>query len=255
LDSLIHQLDAWLIALVFAGAMLAFWGLGWCLGRWSLTESDQDPEVKYTDASMALLGLLLAFTFAMALGRHDHRRLMVVAESNAIGDFYTCASLLREPHRSALQAVIRDYAQTQHEALSRFQSKAQQQTAARRSQEMQGRMTELVDHAVAENTPIAICLTNTLNNLTSASASRLAAYEEILPWSVQLLLLLGAVIPSFLMGKKQGASRSACLAGTLSFVVLVALVVFVIHDLDQPSRGLITVNRESFERLIPSIAK
>ena len=55
---------------------------------------------------MALLGLLLAFTFAMALNWHDSRHGAVVADSNAIADFYTCATLLTEPIRPKLQAVI-----------------------------------------------------------------------------------------------------------------------------------------------------
>jgi Mg2+/citrate symporter len=209
--------------------------------------------MKFTDASMAILGLLLAFTFAMALGRHDQRRLAVVEESNAIGDFYTCASLLNEPHRNALQSVIRDYARNELNALSELLSTEETQRAILRSQEMHGRMTDIVARTIADGTPIAVSLTNTLNEVTSANASRLAAYEAILPWSVQLLLLLAAVVPAFLMGKQQGASQKARLSGTLSFVVLVALVIFVIMDLNQPRRGLVTVRYDCFVRLIHSM--
>jgi len=249
---MLHHIDAWMAALIFAAAMLAGWGIGWWRGRQSVPEPAQAPGIKFTDASMALLGLLLAFTFAMTLGRHDQRRLTVVAESNAIGDFYTCASLLKEPHRSALQAVIRDYARHELDGLSQYQRAVQQRELAQQGAEMHGRMTDLAARAVADGTPIAICLTNTLNGVTSAAASRLASYEEILPWSIKLLLLLGAVVPSLLMGKHQGATREVCLPGTLSFIILVTFAVFVTLDLDQPVRGLITVNREPFDRLIQS---
>jgi hypothetical protein len=33
----------------------------------------------------------------MPLGKHDQRRMMVVADSTAFGYLYTCASLLKEP--------------------------------------------------------------------------------------------------------------------------------------------------------------
>ncbi len=66
---------------------------------------------KFDDASLALLGLLLAFTFGVSISKHDQRRLAVVADSNAIGDFYTCASLIKEPTRTKLQTVIREYAE------------------------------------------------------------------------------------------------------------------------------------------------
>ena len=62
---MIYRLDAWAVALVFAGTMLAFWEFGWRWGRRFPPESGQAPGMKFTDASMALLGLLLAFTFAM----------------------------------------------------------------------------------------------------------------------------------------------------------------------------------------------
>jgi len=211
--------------------------------------------MKFTDASLAILGLLLAFTFAMAVGRHDQRRLAVVAESNAIGDFYTCATLLKEPHRSALQEVIRDYAQNEFGALSRFLLPSEQNKVTSRSQEMHNRMTGIVAQALAEGTPIAMNLTGTLNGVTSANASRLAAYEETLPWSVQFLLLLSAIVPSFLMGKQQAAAQKTRVSGTLSFVVLVILVIFVIMDLNQPRRGLILVNRDSFVRLIQTMTQ
>jgi hypothetical protein len=60
----------------------------------------EDLRIQFTDASMALLGLLLAFTFSLSLARHDQRRLAAIADGNSIGDFYTCATLLKEPGRS-----------------------------------------------------------------------------------------------------------------------------------------------------------
>jgi hypothetical protein len=111
MDSFIQRVDAWVIALAFAVAMFTCWTLGWRRGRRFPLVPGEDPGTKFIDAGLALLGLLLAFTFSMSLGRHDQRRHAEVAESNAIGDFYTCASLLKEPHRSRLQNVIREYAQ------------------------------------------------------------------------------------------------------------------------------------------------
>src|SRR5512136_1633422 len=129
LAMLIHQVDAWIVALGFLVAMLVFWGIGRRSGRRFPPDAGQDPGMKFTEASMAILGLLLAFTFAMSVGRHDHRRLTVVEESNAIGDFYTCATLLKEPHRAALQSVIREYARNELLVLSQFLPNEEQQTA------------------------------------------------------------------------------------------------------------------------------
>src|SRR5271155_5321847 len=154
MDSIFEQIDAWLIALLFAGTMFGCWGLGWRRGCSEPLEPGEDPGDKFIDGGLALLGLLLAFTFSMALGRHDQRRLAVVAESNAISDFYTCASLLKEPHRSNLQAVIEKYARelrdTPYESLH---GKAEKEATARCLAEFAS-MTDIVGKAIAEHTPI-----------------------------------------------------------------------------------------------------
>ena len=99
MSRLLIDVDPWMAAALFALAMLAGWAVGWWRGRSLRQEARESPPHKFSDAILALLGLLLGFTFAMSLGKHDHRREMVVADSNAIGDFYTCVSLLKEPVR------------------------------------------------------------------------------------------------------------------------------------------------------------
>ncbi len=252
---MIESLDSWLTALFFAVAMLASWTVGWLIGRRSRSEPAQDPGTKFTDASMALLGLLLAFTFSMALGRHDQRRQAAVADSNAIGDFYTCASLLKEPSRSKLQGILRDYSHHKLDMARESVPGMDKEQAIQRCQDIHAAMTDVVAEALAVGTPIAIPLTNTLNNLTSSHAANVAAYEESLPGIIVALLLLGSVVPAFLMGLHQGTAHTAHLSGTLSFIVLVTLVIFVTLDLNQPARGFITVNQESLERVVKAMAK
>jgi hypothetical protein len=255
MDTIIERADAWQIALAFTAAMLGSWALGWWWGKSRAVEAGEDPGTKFTDASLALLGLLLAFTFAIALGRYDQRRLAVIAESNAIGDFYTCASLLKEKHRIKLQDVIREYAQEQlatpHETLFGEEEKK----ATQRCNKMWADMTDIVEGAIADGTPIAVSLTNTLNNLISSSAARLAMYQVQLPWIIVLLLFVGSAVPAFLIGEKQGATRTMHRSGSLSFVILVTLVIFVIVDLNQPRRGLIQVSHEPLERVVQTMGK
>jgi hypothetical protein len=99
------------VSLAIALGMLAAWKVGFLMGgRLRRKGGGREPS-KFDDASMALLGLLLAFTFGVSISKHDQRRLAVVADSNAIGDFYTCATLLKEPVRTELQNVIREYAE------------------------------------------------------------------------------------------------------------------------------------------------
>ncbi len=255
MGSILEMLDAWQAALGFIVCMSAAWTLGWRRGCRAPTTPGEDPSIKFVDGSMTLLGLLLAFTFAMALGRHDNRRAAVVADSNAIGDFYTCATILKEPSRSKLQDVIREYAHLRLKMDRGWLPQQEQMAGLQECRALQSQMTAHVADAVQEGTPIAVSLTNTLNALTSSHASRLAAYQESLSWSIVLLLLLSAVSPAFLIGQQQGESSKVHYGGTVCFIFLVGLVIFVVLDLNQPARGLITVNLESLEQVVHSMAK
>ncbi len=248
-------LDAWVSALFLTAVMLGAWWAGLWRGRKLASEPDNPPEGKFTDGSLALLGLLLAFSFSMSLSRHDQRRAMVVADSNSVGDFYTCASMLKDPLRSQLQDVIRGYAQLKLDAAHKGVSGPALEAMLQRFVQIHGQMTELVAQAVDQKTPVAIPLTNTLNNLTSNNAARLNAFRDRLPWSVVLLLVLASAVCMVLIGQHQGKSGNVHLTGTLTFIFLVSLVVYITLDLNQPGSGLITVSQEPFERLLMSMAK
>jgi hypothetical protein len=68
-------------------------------------------------------------------------------------------------------------------------------------------MTDAVARAVGAGTPIAGVPSNTLNEVAAGGTSRSAAYQERLPWSVACILFVTAVVPPFLIGQKQGASK------------------------------------------------
>jgi hypothetical protein len=249
------EFDSSLVALALGLAMFAAWVFGRWHGRRLRIAAGEVPVSKFEDASLALLGLLLGFTFSMAIAKHDQRRLMVVADSNAIGDFYTCASLLKEPIRTKLRAVIRDYIKLRAELGGRRLDEATVESALRQMQVMQNQMTGFVYQALEAGTPIAGALTSTLNGVTSNHAARLAAARDRLPTTIVWLLLVSAVFSSMLVGRDQGASDKADLAGTVCFIVLVSFVFYVALDLNQPERGLITVSQEPIERLLSSMVR
>lgn len=249
-----EQIHASIVAILFAMAILPCWLLGTRHGRRSPALPGEDPDGKFIDASVVLLGLLLAFTFSMALQGNDQRRSSVVAESNAIGDFYTCATLLKEPQRSALQGVTRDYARQLLKLPFEEPTTSQEKEESQRCMQAYAQMTAIVERADAEG-PIAVALVNSLNNIAGTNASRVAAYRIRTPWSIVALLFLSAAVPSFLIGEKQGAKGKVHLSGSLSFIAIVTAVIFVTLDLDRPHRGTIKVSREALERVVQSMDK
>ena len=60
-------------------------------------------------AVLALMGLLLGFTFALSVDRFETRRALVLQEANAIGTAYLRSQALTEPHRSRMSKALVDY--------------------------------------------------------------------------------------------------------------------------------------------------
>jgi hypothetical protein len=246
---------AWVLALILAVAMAAAWGLGYWLGAGLRARYGEQKESKFENTSLAFVGLLLAFTFGMSLSKHDNRRDMVVADSNSIGDFYTCAGTLREPVRTKLQTVIREYLVLRVELARKPVDLAALEEFVRRSQQMQAQMTDLTAQAINEGTPVAVSLINTLNALTSAQAARIAAVKDRLPASIVLLLFVSAIISAMLIGREQGLTGNVEVAGNIAYILLVTLAVYVTLDLNQPQTGMVTVSQEPLQRLLSSMPK
>ncbi|HUO04887.1 MAG TPA: hypothetical protein VMU16_06770 [Candidatus Binataceae bacterium] len=254
MDELLISQDAWLVSLILALLMLVTWGAGLWMGRLLRTRDRKARWSKFDEASLAMLGLLIAFSFGVSISQYDARREMVIHDSNAIGDLYTCASLLNEPVRSKLQTVIREYAALRLKAARNTNLDPKGfEAMLKQFQQMQDQMTELTGEAIRAETPISFSLTESLNRLISMHAERVGAIEDRLPGAVAMLLFVGALIATFLVGREQGYEDKSEVPATLCFILLVAISVYVTLDLNQPQRGLVTVSQAPIERLLSSM--
>jgi hypothetical protein len=253
MDQTDYLLDPAVMSVVLAVLMTGTCAVGIRLGRRLRAEHRSTPQ--FDAPSMALLGLLLAFAFGTSMSKHDQRRMAVVQDANAIGDFYTCATLLREPTRTKLQAVIRTYAQRRLEAATTPFNSLNLDRVLTQFQLMHDQMTALVDEAISEGTPVAVSLTNTLNAVTSNQAARLAAIRDRLAGSIVALLFVSTIVTTALIGRSQGFSENSDFIGLLCFVLLVSFTIYVTLDLNRPERGFIQVSQEPIERLLSSMGK
>ena len=85
----------WVFATSLVSLILAA-RLGWYVEtRWSpLTDEDREHFRMVIGATLTLLGLLIGFSFSMAVGRYEQRKNYEEAEANAIGAEYLRAGLL-----------------------------------------------------------------------------------------------------------------------------------------------------------------
>ena len=110
LDFRIADYPLLLFVVTFAGMTIAAWVGGYVASRRApmADEAREDFNLVQT-STLTLLGLIIGFTFSMAVGRYDQRKNLEEEEANAIGTAYLRADLIGEPHAAKLKAQLRNY--------------------------------------------------------------------------------------------------------------------------------------------------
>src|ERR1700751_5836469 len=85
-------------------------------------EEQNDFDI-VVSATLTLLGLLIGFSFSMAISRYDQRKDYEEEEANAIGTEYLRADLLPDAARSAVQSQLVQYLDLR---IKRYQAHASQ---------------------------------------------------------------------------------------------------------------------------------
>lgn len=253
-----YEVNELVIALVIIILLLLATEVGYRFGDRvppGLTDSAKAPVLGISGALFGLLALLLGFTFSMALSRFEQRKQLVLQEANAIGTTYLRAGLLPEPDRSAVASLLRSYVDVRLDFHNLRDDPAQFKTVIDRTEQLQ---RELWSHAVAavpkSEPPVTTGLfIESLNDVIDLHSARVAAMNNHVPEVVLVLLFLVAIMAALLVGYGCGLMERRHSLSTTTMVLLIALVITVIVDLDRPSRGLIHVSQERMIKLRESI--
>ena len=138
------------------------WRMGLACGR-KKSDADKDSGT-VRSAVLALLGLLLGFSFALAGTRHETRRELLVEEANSIVTTARRAQLLPEPHAANVAQLLREYVPLRIEAHREAQFSDQFATTRKRGVDLQDRMwAEAVAAAAERPSPITASFIASLN--------------------------------------------------------------------------------------------
>jgi hypothetical protein len=87
---LFYRLSSLELGLILFGVVFGATGLGLLVGRYLRHRSEhlREPFGALQAALLGVVGLILAFALALAVGRYEDRRAAVVEEANAIGTTY-----------------------------------------------------------------------------------------------------------------------------------------------------------------------
>jgi hypothetical protein len=219
-------------------------GVGLLVGRHLGRRSDllREPFAALQTALLGVVGLILAFGLALAVGRYESRRAAVVEDANAIGTTYLRAQTLAEPFRTgSLERLVR-YTDTSIRLSHSVPGSSAADDAVADGQQLQRELWALAGEAL-DSAPSASAprlYVDSLNEMIDMQTVRVSGLNNRVPPAVLWLEVAAAAVALGLLAVYlailgRGAVTVLLAAG------LVTLLLLVTFDLDRPTRGMIRI--------------
>jgi hypothetical protein len=196
------------------------------------------------------LGLIIGFTFSMAVSRYDLRKNYEEEEANAIGTEYVRAGLLPAADAVKVRTMLTDYLD---QRILNYTSRDSQQLRQIDVQttRLQTEMWSVVARAATlQPTPLMALAVSGMNDVLNSQGYTQAAWWNRVPIAAWSLLITISIFCNLLIG--YGAhGRSALLFLILPIALSIAL--FLIADIDSPRGGIIRVFPQNLHSLAGSL--
>jgi hypothetical protein len=234
------------LELGFAVAVVVFGvtALGLVLGHYLRHRSEhlREPFGVLQAALLGLVGLVLAFGLALAVGRYESRRAAVVADANAIGTTYLRAQTLAEPMRTRSLRRLVLYTDTSIRLSAAVPGSTKSKQAIADGAKLQRELWRLAGQALADAPEASAprLYVETLNEMIDMQTVRVAALNNRVPGAVLALEVIFAAAALGLLAFYLALLGRGVLPVLLAAALICGLLL-VTFDLDRPTRGLIRV--------------
>jgi hypothetical protein len=206
----------------------------------------------------ALLGLILAFTYASGVNRFEDRKQVVIEESNALGTAFLRAGLIAEPGGKALQETILEYAKTRViPSKGRSLSYAESMEILNNTIQAQQKLWPTLEKALMQSKPGAIesSMIAAMNDVLDMHTIRMAALIDKLPNAVIWMLIFISAATIVVTGFNAGLSGKISRWRTATLALVMTGVMLMILDYDRPRDGFIRVSQDSLNTVIAEMEK
>jgi hypothetical protein len=213
-----------------------------------LNEDERQDLAVVVGATLTLLGLLIGFSFSMAINRYDQRKLYEEAEANAIGTEYLRLGLL-----SGDTSKVRELLKAYLDQRILFYTTADERRIAKINADtvtLQNELWLALQSRRAEPTAVIVLTVTGMNDVLNSQGYTQAAWWNRIPVAAWALMLIIAICCNALIG------YSAHRTGWRLFMILpvaVAIAFFLIADLDSPRGGAIRVAPQNLLALSHSL--
>lgn len=205
-------------------------------------------------AALTLLGLMIGFTFSMAVTRFDQRKNFEEAEANAIGTEYLRAGLLPSADADRVHQLLRNYLDHRIVFYQATDERQLEQNFADTAQLHNALWSAVQTPAMANPTPVAALAASGMNDVLNSQGYTQFAWDDRIPVPAWMLLLAIGIGCDLLIGY---TSRRAVHERMLSIILplFVAISFLLIADIESPRAGLIRVEPRNLILLSQSLGR
>lgn len=245
--------------LLFPLPLVTYW-LAASLGAWfhhrtrkvkqEMKQDSHDDFVFVLGGTLTLLGMIIGFTFSMAVSRYEQRKNYEEQEANAIGTEYVRTDLLPPEGGAKLRSLLKRYLD---QRILNYNSRGRQRLQQINAQTalLQDEMWSVVAKSGTAQPSIVTALAiSGMNDVLNAQGYTQAAWWNRIPLAAWALLLLISIFCNLMIGYV-AHGRS----GFLFLVLPIALSIsfFLVADIDSPRGGIIRVCPQNLQSLAESL--
>jgi hypothetical protein len=215
-----------------------------------LEKEDTEDFTFIVGATLTLLGLIIGFTFSMAVSRYDQRKNFEEQEANAIGTEFVRADVLPPADAAKIRSLLKTYLDKR---ISYYDARDKESIARLNAEtiQMQNQLwTAVIAPAKSQPNPLTALAVAGMNDVLNSQGYAQAAWWNRIPTAAWILLITISIFCNLLIGYGVRL-KSEFLFLILPIVLSISL--FLIADIDSPRRGVIHVRAQNLESLAESL--
>jgi hypothetical protein len=243
--------------LVLAISVVALWlsvriGVSIHTRYWSLEGNEREDFGIVMAAILTLLGLIIGFSFSMAITRYDQRKNFEEAEANAIGTEYLRAELLPAADGARVRALLRNYLNQRVLFYQTRDDSELRQIEAATAQLESDLWAALQGPAGTQPTPLVALIVTGMNDVLNSQGYTQAAWWNRIPSAAWALMIAIAICSNLMIGYVAHSGRAkATRLLVLPFVISISFC--LIADIDSPRGGIVRVRPQNLISLSQSL--
>lgn len=234
-----------IISAVLFCLIIIFYMLGNFLIKKILERKSESVNIELgsiNGALLALLGLILAFSFSMASSRFDTRRQLIIEEANIVGTVILRMDVYPDSIKNVLKTNMKAYVEKRIDFYQAGMDIPKLVSLFKEADAIGKKIWSITaEYAKKDDiTTRTSELIPALNDMIDITTTRRAAGESTIPDSIMYFLFTLCVCSSFLLGYDN--KRKIDWVILIGFSVMLSITVFTIIDLDRPRSGLINMD-------------